>query len=56
MTSKIQATGGYNPEDGYTVAFVLDSQSEQLITLSGLSKEDVIYFRDLFDCLLDCDD
>lgn len=56
MTTTIQATGGYNPDDGYSISFVLDSKSEQLITLSGLTREDVIYFRDLFDCLLDCDD
>ncbi len=56
MTTTIQATGGYNPDDGYTVAFVLDPKSEQLISLSGLSKDDVIYLRDLLDCLLDCDD
>lgn len=56
MTTTIQATGGYNPDDGYSIGFVLDPKSEQLISLSGLSKEDIIYLRDLFDCLLDYDD
>lgn len=56
MTATIQATGGYNPDDGYSIGFVLDPKSEQLISLSGLSKDDLIYLRDLLDCLLDCDD
>ncbi len=47
---RIQATGSYKPEDGYSFSFVVGDSP--LISFDGLTEEEVIYLRDLFDILL----
>lgn len=47
---RLQATGGYNPDDDYSVSICIGDGP--VITLEYMTKEEVIYLRDLFDCLL----
>jgi hypothetical protein len=47
---RLQATGGYSSDDGYSVSICFGEGP--LMTLEFMTKEEVIYLRDLFDCLL----
>jgi hypothetical protein len=49
--SKLQATGGYNEEDGYSVAICAGDESP-FVTISNLERRDLVYLRDLLDCLI----
>lgn len=49
--SKLQATGGYCPEDGYSVAICAGDESP-FVTISNLERRDLVYLRDLLDCLI----
>lgn len=47
----IQTTGSYSPDDGYSFTVVPDS-SPLALTLSGLTKEDIIEIASCALCLL----
>ena len=47
---RLQATGSFNPDDGYSFSFVVGDSP--LISFEGFTEEEVIYLRDLFDVLL----
>lgn len=47
---RLQATGGYNPEDDYSVSICFGDGP--VMTLEFMTREEVEYLRDLFDCLL----
>ena len=49
--SKLQATGGYNEDDGYSVAICAGDESP-FVTISNLERRDLVYLRDLLDCLI----
>ena len=47
---RLQATGSFHAEDGYSFSFVIGDSP--LISFEGLTEDEVIYVRDLLDILL----
>lgn len=52
--NRLQATGSYNIDDDYSVSICIGDGP--LFTIEFMTREEVIYLRDLLDCLLDHDD
>ena len=49
--TKLQATGGFNPDDGYSLGICAGEESP-FVTISNLERSDLVYLRDLLDCLI----
>lgn len=47
---RLQATGAFTPESDYSVSVCIGDGP--VITLEYMTREEVEYLRDLFDCLL----